>query len=151
LNAQEDNKSAAQEIISMVEGEPDEIAIMATISCELFHRFASYHWVGFYRNIGNDILKVGPYQGTHGCLTIPFTRGICGRCARTGEIQIIEDVMQETDHIACASSTQSELVMPVFNRSGALMAVLDIDSNLPNAFGEKDVEFLRPILEVFNA
>ena len=66
----------------LCEGETDRIALMATIVCELHRTFELFDWVGFYRNVGGEVLKIGPYQGAHGCLTIDFSRGICGRCAR---------------------------------------------------------------------
>src|SRR5690606_20496541 len=106
------------------------------IACELFHGIESYHWVGFYRVVAPRLLKVGPYQGGHGCLVIPFDQGICGRCAESGEIQNIPDVDADARHIACSSTTRSELVLPVRDASGNLLGVLDIDSNLPGNFSE---------------
>jgi GAF domain-containing protein len=98
------------------------------------------------------MLKIGPYQGGHGCLVIPFSRGVCGACARTQEIQLVDDVDSFPGHIACASSTRSEIVLPVKNAKGALIAVLDIDSDLPAAFTPDDARALQSILdEVFSA
>ena len=91
------------------------------------------------------LLKIGPYQGGHGCLAIPFERGVCGACAREGKAQIVEDVDAFPGHIACASSTRSELVLPVWG-PGGLLGVLDIDSDRPAAFGEGDAEALGGIL-----
>lgn len=136
-------------LYALIEGETDEIALMASIACELFHGIESYHWVGFYRVVAPRLLKVGPYQGGHGCLVIPFDQGICGRCAESGEIQNIPDVDADPRHIACSSTTRSELVLPVRDASGNLLGVLDIDSNLPSNFSEIDERFLRPLLKVF--
>ncbi len=133
-------------IASLCKGETDEIALMATISGELFHSDDRFDWVGFYRVTAPEMLKVGPYQGGHGCLTIPFSRGVCGAAARLRETQIVADVNAFAGHIACASSTQSEIVLPVINASGDLIAVLDIDSNQPNAFTDEDAKHLQAIL-----
>ncbi len=120
-------------IAALIEGEDDDIAKMATIACELYHGFERFHWVGFYRVVAPQLLKIGPYQGGHGCLVIPFSRGVCGACARAGETLVVPDVEAFPDHIACSSTTRSELVAPVF-RNGELIAVLDLDSDLPDAF-----------------
>ena len=133
-------------IASLVDGETDEIALMATVSCELFHSDDRFDWVGFYRVTEPDLLKIGPYQGGHGCLIIPFSRGVCGAAARLREIQLVPDVNAFEGHIACASSTRSEVVLPVFNASGDLIAVLDIDSDQPDAFTDEDAKSLRVIL-----
>ena len=134
-------------IASLTDGETDPVALMATVACELFHAFERFHWVGFYRNVGNATLKIGPYQGGHGCLVIPFDRGICGRCASTLEVQVVDDVNADPAHIACSSSTQSELVLPVFDHAGQLLAVLDIDSDHPKAFTPEDGDRLTSMLE----
>lgn len=135
---------------ALTAGETDTIAIMSTLCCEVIQTFDSFHWVGFYRNIGNATLKVGPYQGGHGCLTITFDRGICGRCASSGEVQLVADVEAEPDHIACAASTRSEIVLPVFDATGGLIAVFDIDSDNADNFSQLDVDYLTRILAVFN-
>jgi GAF domain-containing protein len=93
-----------------------------------------------------ELLKIGPYQGGHGCLVIPFSRGVCGAAARTGQVQLVPDVDAFPGHIACASSTRSELVLPVFNGSGALLGVFDIDSDQPDAFTPQDAQALESIL-----
>jgi len=137
-------------IRSLCDGETDEVALMATISCELFHGDSRFDWVGFYRVVAPELLKIGPYQGGHGCLTIPFSRGVCGAAARETRTQLVADVDAFPGHIACASSTRSEIVLPVFNVKGALIAVLDIDSNQPNAFDVDDQAALETMLaEVF--
>ena len=120
---------------------------MATIACELFHSDDRFDWVGFYRVTEPELLKIGPYQGGHGCLTIPFARGVCGASARNRETIIVPDVESFSDHIACSSSTRSEIVLPVFDKSRELIAVLDIDSDLPDAFTEEDAQQLESMLE----
>jgi GAF domain-containing protein len=92
------------------------------------------------------LLKIGPYQGGHGCLQIPFDRGVCGAAARTGEVQLVADVEAFAGHIACSSATRSELVLPVFDQAGRVIAVLDIDSDQPDAFTDTDARELAAIL-----
>lgn len=141
-----DYDDLAKSIASLTESEDDVVSLMATVAREVHHADDRFDWTGFYRNVGNRTLKIGPYQGGHGCLVIPFARGVCGAAARTGERQIVVNVDAFDGHIACASSTQSELVLPVFDRSGNLLGVFDIDSDLPEAFSEQDAEHLTRIL-----
>jgi len=141
-----DYATLAKTIASLTEGETETVALMATVACELHHADERFDWTGFYRNVGGETLKVGPYQGGHGCLVIPFSRGVCGAAARTGEVQIVEDVEAFPGHIACASSTRSEIVLPVWDAAGALIGVLDIDSDRPAAFTRQDAEALAAIL-----
>src|SRR5690606_31959158 len=122
-------------------------ALMATIACELHHAHERSDWTGFYRVTGPEMLKIGPYQGGHGCLTIPFSRGVCGAAARTGAVQLVPDVEAFPGHIACSSSTRSELVIPVRNGTGRLLGVLDLDSDSPDAFTDADVVALTAILD----
>lgn len=140
----------AQRILAFVEGETDMVALMATVACEVHHSDNRFDWTGFYRVTAPGLLKIGPYQGGHGCLAIPFDRGVCGAAARRGEVQIVDDVDAFPDHIACASSTRSEVVLPVWNGAGDLIGVFDIDSDRPAAFTEDDATALAKILkEVF--
>ena len=140
----------AARIRALTDGESDEIALMATLACELFHGAEGFDWVGFYRVTGPETLRIGPYQGGHGCLVIPFLRGVCGAAARTGETQVVPDVEAFPGHIACSASTRSEIVLPVRDRAGRLIAVLDIDSDTPDAFSGADARALESILaEVF--
>ena len=133
-------------IQSLTEGEDDPIALMATVACEVHHADDRFDWTGCYRVTAPEMLKIGPYQGGHGCLQIPFSRGVCGAAARTGEAQLVADVDAFPGHIACASSTRSELVLPVWNAGGDLIAVFDIDSDQPDAFHQSDVAALTDIL-----
>mgnify|MGYP001005087656 CR=1 FL=1 len=134
-------------IRALTRGETDEVALMATLACEIHHADDRFDWTGFYRVVGPDLLKIGPYQGGHGCLVIPFSRGVCGAAARTGKVQIVPDVDAFPGHIACASSTRSEIVLPVFGKGGRLIGVLDIDSDRPAAFTREDAARLAAILE----
>ncbi len=141
-----DYKELAQVCASLTEGETDQIALMATLACEVFHADDRFDWVGFYRVVSPGLLKIGPYQGGHGCLVIPFERGVCGACAREEAAQLVPDVDAFPGHIACASSTRSELVLPVFDTNG-LIAVFDLDSDQPDAFMLEDQVQLQAILD----
>lgn len=141
-----DYPAIARTIASLTEGEDDAVALMATVACELHHADDRFDWTGFYRVVAPELLKIGPYQGGHGCLVIPFSRGVCGAAARTGEVQLVPDVNAFPGHIACASSTRSEIVLPVRDGKGELIAVLDIDSDRPDAFTEEDSRELTAIL-----
>lgn len=132
-------------IRALIDGERDEIAVLATVAAELRLAFPHFHWVGFYRVVSPGLLKVGPYQGGHGCLTISFERGVCGRCARENRTQIVADVRQLPYHIACSATTISEIVVPVRDARGEVRAVLDIDSDLPGAFDCVDQEALEQL------
>ena len=141
-----DYSALSARIDALCENETDEIAVMATIVCEVHQSDDRFDWTGFYRVTEPQMLKIGPYQGGHGCLVIPFSRGVCGAAARSRDIQIIADVEAFEDHIACSSSTRSELVIPVCNAKGELMAVFDIDSDQPNAFAAEDAAALNDTL-----
>ncbi|RHZ96717.1 GAF domain-containing protein [Cereibacter sphaeroides] len=136
-----------QTIEALCHGEQDTVALMATVACEIHHAHPLSDWTGFYRVTGPELLKIGPYQGSHGCLVIPFSRGVCGAAARTGQIQLVPDVEAFTDHIACSSTTRSEIVLPVRNGEGRLLGVLDLDSNTPAAFTEEDAGRLQALLD----
>ncbi|ARE40517.1 hypothetical protein RGUI_2376 [Rhodovulum sp. P5] len=142
-----DYAEMSKTLAALTTGETDQVALMATMACELHHADDRFDWTGFYRVTAPDLLKIGPYQGGHGCLTIPFDRGVCGAAARTGVTQIVADVDAFPGHIACASSTRSEIVLPVWDREGVLLGVLDIDSDQPAAFDQADAAGLAALLE----
>jgi GAF domain-containing protein len=127
----------------MLEGETDAVAIMATVACELHQAFEHLTWTGFYRVTEPELLTVGPYQGGHGCLRIPFDRGVCGAAARSKTTQVVADVHAFEGHIACSATTRSELVVPIMDSQGAVVAVLDLDSDEPAAFGAEDARCLE--------
>ena len=137
------------QVRAVLEGIDDEIAAMATMSA-LIHNAFGHLWTGFYRVVEpNRLLRVGPYQGTLGCLEINFGRGVCGTAAQTGETQVVEDVMTFPGHITCDARSRSEIVVPVFNRDDNLIAVLDIDSDQVAAFSDEDRVGLQRIVEWF--
>ncbi len=122
-------------------GETDAVAIEATLACLLWETLAHANFCGFYRRIGESTLAVGPYQGSMGCLRIDFARGVCGKCARTREVQLVDDVLAVADHITCDANSRSELVVPVIAR-GELRAVLDLDSPHVGGFSRREAELL---------
>jgi L-methionine (R)-S-oxide reductase len=139
----------AKEIAAVLDGESNLIARMATVSNILHHAFDHYFWTGFYLVDPEkpDELVIGPYQGTLGCLRIPFSKGVCGACATQRETIIVPDVHEFPGHIACDSRSESEIVAPVFDRSGTLIAVLDVDSDRKAQFDEDDRAGLEAILK----
>ena len=141
-----DYRVLAQTIAALTQGEDDVVALMATVACEVHHADDRFDWTGFYRVVGPELMKIGPYQGGHGCLVIPFSRGVCGAAARTGQVQLVPDVEAFAGHIACSSSTRSEIVLPVWGKFGALLGVFDIDSDHVAAFGQDDADALTAIL-----
>ncbi|MBX9574827.1 MAG: GAF domain-containing protein [Caulobacteraceae bacterium] len=136
------------EILAVLDGEPNLTARMATVASMLADGFEDYFWTGFYvvDPAKENELVVGPYQGTLGCLRIPFGRGVCGAAAATGETQVVPDVHAFPGHIACDSRSASEIVVPVRDASGALIAVFDVDATVPAAFDGTDQEWLERIL-----
>jgi GAF domain-containing protein len=135
---QETYDRVIRRIEDLIAGESDPIAIMATVVCELHHSFDHFDWTGFYRAMGPSVLKIGPYQGTHGCLEVYYERGVCGASARLRKTQRVPDVREFPGHLACSASTRSEIVVPVITPAGKLVAVLDVDSNQLGAFDEID-------------
>jgi GAF domain-containing protein len=139
----------ADEIASVLDGEPNVTARMATVASMLANSFDHYFWTGFYvvDPAKDRELVVGPYQGTLGCLRIAFGRGVCGAAAETGQTQLVADVHAFPGHIACDSRSESEIVVPVFDKAGELLAVFDVDSDQPAAFDEIDQQGLEKILK----
>lgn len=147
MDLNENYADLGKRILALCDGETDQVALMATIACEVYAADDRFDWVGFYRNVGDRMLKIGPFQGGHGCLTIPFGKGVCGAVASSEAALNVPDVDAFSSHIACSSSTRSELVLPVFNRAGSLIAVFDIDSDQPAAFLPEDQDRLQAILD----
>lgn len=143
-----------QEILAVLDGEPNRIAKMATVSSMLADAFPIFFWTGFYvvDDSKSDELVVGPYQGTLGCLRIAFGRGVCGTAAAARETQIVEDVHAFPGHIACDPRSASEIVVPVVDGSGALIGVFDVDATEKAAFDAVDAAALERLLgKVFAA
>lgn len=133
----------------LLEGSTDAIAGMATVSALLHHAFG-HLWTGFYRVVERDaLLRVGPYQGSLGCQEIRFGRGVCGTAAAERRTVVVPDVHAFPGHIACDANSRSEIVVPVYNGAGDLIAVLDIDSPVADAFGDDDVVGLERMVAWF--
>jgi GAF domain-containing protein len=134
---------------AVLEGINDPVAAMATIS-SLIHNAFGHLWTGFYRVVEPErLLRVGPYQGTLGCLEIAFGKGVCGTAAAQRKTVIVEDVEKFPGHIACDARSRSEIVVPVFDQNRKLIAVLDIDSEETGSFSEEDREGLEKVMSWF--
>jgi GAF domain-containing protein len=135
-------------LLAVLSGIDDDIAGMATMSSLIHHAFG-HLWTGFYRVVSPDLLRVGPYQGTLGCMEIAFGRGVCGTAAAERKTIVVPEVSRYPGHIACDARAESEIVVPVFNSAGDLIAVLDIDSERRSAFDREDAEGLETIVRWF--
>ncbi|HFB55274.1 MAG TPA: GAF domain-containing protein [Hellea balneolensis] len=137
-----------REIAAVIDGETSIISRMATASCLLSEAFDHYFWTGFYLvdPLKPSELVIGPYQGSLGCLRIPLGKGVCGTCAQSGETIIVDDVHSFAGHIACDSRSRSEIVVPVRNEAGELVAVFDVDSDELSSFDQEDKSGLEPIM-----
>jgi len=133
---------------AVLSGVGDPITAMATTSCLVHHAFG-FLWTGFYRVVEPRLLRVGPYQGTLGCLEIPFGKGVCGTAAAERRTVLVPDVAQFPGHIACDGRARSEIVLPVFGPLQELVAVFDVDSDQPNQFDATDERGLAKILNWF--
>ncbi|MEP4076463.1 MAG: GAF domain-containing protein [Haloferula sp.] len=136
-------------ISGLISGEPDAVARMAGVVAVLHGVMPHYFWTGFYRVVGGELV-IGPYQGTPGCARISWGRGVCGTAWKSGETQLVEDVHAFPGHIACDARSESEIVVPVRDQSGAVVAVFDVDSGEKAAFDEVDREALERLLEKFS-
>jgi L-methionine (R)-S-oxide reductase len=137
------------QVRAVLDGIDDRIAAMATISALVHHAFG-HLWTGFYRVVEpSRLLRVGPYQGTLGCLDIRVAHGVCGTAAAERRTVVVDDVMSFPGHITCDARSRSEIVVPVFDAAGTLLAVFDVDSDQPAAFGEVDQVGLERILRWF--
>jgi len=138
-----------EHIRAVLAGVRDDVAAMATMSALIHHAFG-HLWTGFYRVVEPDVLlRVGPYQGTLGCLEIRIGRGVCGTAAAERRSVVVADVLEFPGHITCDARSRSEIVVPVTGRSGALIAVLDIDSEVRAAFDGTDRVALERMMEWF--
>jgi L-methionine (R)-S-oxide reductase len=142
-------RELARHVDSVLDGITDAMAAMATISALVHHAFG-YLWTGFYRVVEpGKLLRVGPYQGTLGCLEIPFGNGVCGTAAAERRTMIVADVNLFPGHITCDARARSEIVVPVMDSRGVLIAVLDVDGEHPGTFGPGDAEGLERIVKWF--
>jgi L-methionine (R)-S-oxide reductase len=134
---------------AILDGVDDEVTVMATMAALLHHAFG-HLWTGFYRVVEpGQLLRVGPYQGSLGCLDIEFGRGVCGNAAAETKTVIVPDVEKYPGHITCDARSRSEIVVPVFGKQGDLIAVLDIDSDRLDAFDAEDARGLEQLVSRF--
>lgn len=129
-------RDLASALKGLVTGEPDAIANMANASALIFETLPDVNWVGFYRNVGGELV-VGPFQGRPACIRMTFDEGVCGAAAKSRQVQRVEDVHSFPGHIACDSASNSEIVVPLI-RDGEVLGVLDIDSPMRGRFTEED-------------
>jgi len=134
------------QIEALVEGETDLIANLANVAAVLKEAFG-FFWVGFYLGKGGELV-LGPFQGPIACTRIPFNKGVCGHAYTTRETVIVPDVDKFPGHIACASASRSEIVLPIFASNGQVFGVLDVDSNQVDDFTEVDREGLEQIIRI---
>lgn len=136
----------APQIAALVSGETDLVANLANITAALREAFG-FFWVGFYIKKENQLV-LNAFQGSIACTRIDFDKGVCGHCYTTREIVIVPNVDEFPGHIVCSSASKSEIVLPVFDKSGDVFAVLDIDSDKLNDFSETDADGLQKIVEI---
>jgi GAF domain-containing protein len=148
LTKKEGYASLQAQLDAILDGVDDAITAMATTSCVVHHGFG-HLWTGFYRVVGPSLLRVGPYQGTLGCLEIAFGRGVCGTAAAERRTIVVPDVEAFPGHIACDGRAKSEIVVPVVDGGGALVAVFDVDSERLGAFDADDARGLERLLGWF--
>jgi GAF domain-containing protein len=127
-----------RDLEAILEGVDDAIAAMATVACLVYERVPGTSFAGFYRRVAPELLRIGPYQGPLGCLEIPYARGVCGAAARERATQLVPDVHAFPGHIACDEGARSEIVVPVLDERGEVVAVLDLDSRAPANFDDHD-------------
>jgi L-methionine (R)-S-oxide reductase len=139
-------RDLASALQGLVSGEPDAIANMANASALIFESLPDVNWVGFYRNIGGELV-LGPFQGRPACIRMSFDEGVCGAAARTRQVQRVEDVHAFPGHVACDSASNSEIVFPLI-RDGEVIGVLDIDSPNHARFDEEDEAGLSNVAEI---
>ncbi len=153
MSKAEKYQEVIRDVLAVLEGEPDRVARMATTVSLLNQAFDAWFWTGFYvvdmvkKAAGVNELVVGPYNGTLGCLRIAFGRGVCGAAATTGVTQVVPDVYAFADHIACDSRSNSEIVVPVFDAAGDLIAVFDSDSESFGTYDEEDAVNLEKLMK----
>ena len=146
---EEQYKLLVSQIAALIEGEKDMIAVMSNVVAAI-HQTMGFWWTGFYRVIGNELV-LGPFQGPVACMHIPYGKGVCGTAWQRAETIIVPDVEQFPGHIACSSESKSEIVVPVFDHDGKVMAVLDIDSEQLATFEDVDLKYLEDICKLIKA
>ena len=148
-NKDADYASLAEELNSLLAGEPDFIANAANTSALLFDALPDINWAGFYF-LRNGELVVGPFQGKPACVRIPLGKGVCGTAASSRKTIVVRDVHEFPGHIACDAASQSEIVVPLL-RGDELLGVLDIDSPSVGRFDDADRRGIERLATLFVA
>jgi len=139
-------RDLGQQIDGLLAAPGDSLALMSNFAAAVHDALPYVSWTGFYRVVAPGLLRVGPFQGPVACVDIPFSQGVCGAAARTGETQLVEDVHAFPGHIACDASARSEIVVPLADASGRIFAVLDLDSHQEAAFDAVDREEIEDLV-----
>lgn len=148
MEKEEKYRLLTEQVRSLIAGETDSVSVMANVSAAI-HETMGFFWTGFYV-VHGDELRLGPFQGSVACMHIPFGRGVCGTAWQRKETVVVPDVEAFPGHIACSSLSRSEIVVPVFNATNEVVAVLDIDSRDLNTFDEIDKKWLEDIVALLS-
>ncbi len=143
MTKQEKYELLTEQIKALTEGETDSVSVMANVSAAI-HEAMGFFWTGFYIEREGE-LRLGPFQGSVACYRIPHGKGVCGTAYERRETIVVADVEEFPGHIACSSLSRSEIVVPVFGTDGAVVAVLDIDSDQLGTFDDTDRRYLESI------
>ena len=146
-----DYKQLTRQLVFLLQGETDQVAILANTAALLMTELENVSWAGFYLEKEGELI-LGPFQGKPACIHIPLGKGVCGTAFVTRQTLRVPDVHAFSGHIACDSESASEIVIPLSNRSGKLIGVMDLDSKKPDRFSEDDqagLEILAAALREF--
>ena len=141
-----------KQIAALIEGEADnKVGVLANVSAAIHHTFDAFFWTGFYFLNKENTLQLGTFQGTPACYNIPVGKGVCGTAFAERRTLVVPDVEQFAGHIACSSLSRSEIVVPIYNKEGEAVGVLDIDSTQLNAFDDIDAQYLEQAMRILAA
>ena len=138
------------QLSALMQGESDEVSVLANVAAALHHSSSRFFWTGFYLLKNDNQLHLGPFQGPIACYRIPIGKGVCGTAFAEKRTYIVPDVEAFPGHIACSSLSRSEIVVPIFNKTGQPIGVIDIDSKTPNAFNETDAAYLEQVAHLLS-
>ena len=152
MNKKETYELLLKQIAALIEGEADnKVGVLANVAAAIHHTFDTFFWTGFYLLNKENTLQLGPFQGTPACYNIPVGKGVCGTAFADRRTLVVPDVEQFAGHIACSSLSRSEIVVPIYNKEGEAVGVLDIDSTQLNAFDDIDAQYLEQAMRILAA
>ena len=152
MNKKETYELLLKQIAALIEGEADnKVGVLANVAAAIHHTFDTFFWTGFYLLNKENTLQLGPFQGTPACYNIPVGKGVCGTAFAERRTLVVPDVEQFAGHIACSSLSRSEIVVPIYNKEGEAVGVLDIDSTQLNAFDDIDAQYLEQTMRILAA